>query len=215
MGAERNHYHPPMDITAVRPASFGDVPQLVAVSNAADLGWWGQGETDSDDIEQRLRLAGDLDQQSRVVETEDGPVAFAIRFAPHDTALAIDPHLPSVVRRPVEDRLLGWVADTDARRLDAPAQDAALLAADARHGFRAASSSFELERSPKLPLPSPAFPSGVEVRPFDRDAHARSPPELYYVETGRIYLKTDRLKGSRINTDFAGVREETCRPLHG
>jgi ribosomal protein S18 acetylase RimI-like enzyme len=163
-----------------RAATRTDVPALLELSNAADRGWWGQDETDEDEVAQLLRLADDLQQRTRVVETAEGLAASAIRFAAKDTAVAFDPALAPAVRREVEDRLLTWLATAGVTELDAPAHDGPLLAAYARHGFLPASSSFELERSPRLAFPPAELPEGLQVRPFDRSAHAAPVHALLY-----------------------------------
>jgi ribosomal protein S18 acetylase RimI-like enzyme len=169
-----------MTIIRSRAATRADVPALLELSNAMDRAWWGREETDADEVEQLLRLADDLGQHTRVLETGGGVVAAAVRFTSRDTAFYVDPALPPGGRMQVEDRLLGWLVGTDVEKLEAPTQDTALLAAYARHGFLPSSSSFELERAPQLPFPPVAVPEGVELRPFDRDAHAAAVHALLY-----------------------------------
>jgi ribosomal protein S18 acetylase RimI-like enzyme len=169
-----------MDIVTFRAATLADAPALLELSNAMDRACWGREETEADEVEQLLRLAGDLGQHTRVLEIGGGVVAAAVRFTARDTAFYVDPALPPGGREQVEDRLLGWLATTDAAKLEAPAQDTALLAAYARHGFLPSSSSFELERAPQLPFPPAGTPEGVELRPFDRDAQAAAVHALLY-----------------------------------
>jgi ribosomal protein S18 acetylase RimI-like enzyme len=169
-----------MEITVFRPATPDDAAALLGLANALDRAWWGQDETDADEIEQLLRLTGDLEHRSRVVETADGVVASAVRFTARDTAVGLDPGLPQGLREQVEDRLLGWLAAVGAEKIEAPAHDAPLLAAYARHGYLPSSSSFELERSPRRPFPGVALPTGVELRSFDRDTHAAPVHTLLY-----------------------------------
>jgi GNAT superfamily N-acetyltransferase len=170
-----------MEISAFRAATGDDAPRLLELNNAVDRQWWGQDETDADEVEQRLRLAGDLSQRSRVVDTPGGVVGFALSFGSHDdTDLAIDPTLTADERRQVEDTLLGWLVDVGVGQLESPAQAADRLEAFARHGFVRACSSFELERDPELPLPDAPLPDGIELRPFDRDADAEAVHALIY-----------------------------------
>jgi ribosomal protein S18 acetylase RimI-like enzyme len=163
-----------------RPASPTDTPLLLGLSNAVDRAWWGQDETDLDEVEQRLRLADDLAARTRVVETSDGLVGYAVTFGHHDTDILVAPELPPRIRRRVEDELLGWLVDAGGDRVEAPAQATDLLAAYARHGFLPAWSSFELERVPDPPPASAALPVGVELRAFDRREHARTVHEMLY-----------------------------------
>jgi GNAT superfamily N-acetyltransferase len=159
-----------MDRPTSRPLTVRDVDRMVELAAACDRAWWGQPETERDEVEQRLRLAGDLSQRTRGVVTGDGLVAYAVRFGSHDTDVVLPPDLDPAVRPQVEDVLLGWVRDVGADRIEAPRQDSALLAAYARYGFEPTSSSFELERAADRPLPeTPALPGGVELRAFDRD----------------------------------------------
>jgi ribosomal protein S18 acetylase RimI-like enzyme len=170
-----------MDISALRAVTADDAPRLLELSNAVDRDWWGQDETDADEVEQRLRLAGDLSRRSRLVETMDGVVGFALSFGSHDdTDLTIDPALPPDARRQVEDALLGWLVEVGISQLESPSQAADRLEAFARHGFVPTWSSFELERDPELPLPDAPLPDGVELRPFDRDAHSEAVHALIY-----------------------------------
>jgi mycothiol synthase len=108
-------------------------------------------------------------------------VAYAVRFGSHDTDVVLPPDLAPSVRPQVEDVLLGWVREVGVEAVEAPGQDATLLAAYARHGFEPTSSSFELERPADRPLPpAPALPSGVELRPFDRDRDGRAVHTMLY-----------------------------------
>jgi ribosomal protein S18 acetylase RimI-like enzyme len=163
-----------------RPASPADAPLLLALGNAVDRAWWGQDETDLDEVEQRLRLADDLTARTRVVETSDGLVGYAVAFGHHDIDILVAPELPPRIRHRVEDELLGWLVDAGGDRVEAPAQATDQLAAFARHGFLPAWSSFELERVPDSPPASAALPLGVELRPFDRLEHAQTVHEMLY-----------------------------------
>ena len=167
------------DVT-IRPATIGDVPRLLALSNACDRSWFGRDETDADEVEQRLRLAGDLDQRTRVIESPAGLIGYAVFFGSHDTQLMVAPDLAVAQRRETEDELLGWLIAAGADHLEAPSQATGLLAAFARHGFTPAWSSFELERTPAAAYPDVPLPAGVEVRPFDPDDHARAVHTLLY-----------------------------------
>jgi GNAT superfamily N-acetyltransferase len=159
-----------MDGPTSRPLTVRDVDRMVELAAACDRAWWGQPETERDEVEQRVRLAGDLAERTRGVVVDEELVAYAVRFGSHDTDVVLPPDLDPPVRRAVEDVLLGWVRDVGVDRIEAPRQDGALLAAYARHGFEPTSSSFELERAADRPLPeTPALPAGVELRPFDRD----------------------------------------------
>ena len=170
-----------METPTTRPLSPDDAPAMTALACALDRRWWGQDETELDEVEQRLRSAGDLDRRSCGVETAAGLVAYGLRFGSHDTDLVIAPDLDAVTRRAAEDVLFGWLPTVDADRLEAPAQDTDLLATYARHGFVPTSSSFELERPAERPLPAPPpSPAGVELRPFDRDADAAAVHALIY-----------------------------------
>jgi ribosomal protein S18 acetylase RimI-like enzyme len=170
-----------MDLSPPRPLTAADAPRLLALSNAQDRAWWGQDETDEDEVTQRLRLAGDLERRSRGVEAPQGLVGAALSFGSHDdTDVVIDPALDPDVRRQVEDTLLGWVLEAGIGKLESPAHDAGRLGSLARHGFVPAWSSFELERSPELPLPDAPLPVGVDLRPFDRDEHAAAVHTLLY-----------------------------------
>jgi mycothiol synthase len=159
-----------MDRPTSRPLTVDDVDRMLELATACDRAWWGQPETERDEVEQRLQLAGDLQHRTRGVVAGDRLVAYAVRFGSHDTDVVLPPGLDPSARPLVEDALLGWVREVGADAIEAPGQDAALLAAYARYGFAPTSSSFELERPADRPLPeAPALPSGVELRPFDRD----------------------------------------------
>lgn len=170
-----------MDLSTFRAASLEDAPRLLDLSNAVDRAWWGHEETDADEIEQRLRLAGDLTRRTRVVDRDGRPVGYAVTFGSQgDTDVLIDPALEATSRRRVEEALLGWLVEVGADHLEAPSHDRGLLAAYARHGFVPSWSSYELERSPTLPLLPAPLPQGVDLRAFDRAAHAGAVHALLY-----------------------------------
>src|SRR6056297_2628821 len=135
-----------MQPMTARPLSPADAAAMTALCHALDRSWWGEEETELDEVEQRLELAGDLAQRSRGIETDAGLVAYAIEVGSHDTDVVIAPGLDVDTRRAVEQALFGWLAGIDVGRIEAPAQDAELLATYARHGFGPTSSSYELER---------------------------------------------------------------------
>jgi mycothiol synthase len=170
-----------MDRLTPRPLTVDDVDRMLELATACDRAWWGQPETERDEVEQRLQLAGDLEHGSCGVVAGDRLVAYAVRFGSHDTDVVLPPDLDPSARPQVEDALLGWVREVGADAIEAPGQDAALLAAYARHGFEPTSSSFELERPADRPLPrTPALPSGVDLRPFDRDRDGPSVHTMLY-----------------------------------
>ncbi len=164
----------------VRPASHDDAPRLLGVSNAVDRAWWGRPETALDEIEQRLRLAGDLDAHTRVVETDRGIAGYAVRFARDDTDLLIAPDLDTATLRQVEDALLGWLVEAGVEQVDVPAQADEHHAALGRYGFTPAWSSFEMER-PRSPVgDSATFPDGLVLRAFDPDEHGPAVHGMLY-----------------------------------
>lgn len=170
-----------MEPLIARPLSPADATAMMALCHALDRSWWGEEETELDEVEQRLELAGDLARRSRGIETADGLVAYAIGVGSHDTDVVIAPGLDADTRQAVEEELFGWLAGTDVGRIEAPAQDAALLATYARHGFVATSSTYELERPAGRPVDATRpLPEGVELRHFDRDRDAGAVHGLLY-----------------------------------
>ncbi len=182
-----------METTTTRPLSPGDAPAMTVLSCALDRRWWGQAETEFDEVEQRLRLAGNLDERSRGIETSAGLVAYGLQFGSHDIDVVIAPELDADTRRAVEDELFGWLTAVGVGRIEAPEQDTDLLATYARHGFVPISSSFELERPAERPLAgTPPLPEGVELRPFDRDADASAVHALIYSFWTEVPTHADR-----------------------
>jgi GNAT superfamily N-acetyltransferase len=164
----------------VRPASHDDAPRLLRVSNAVDREWWGQPETELDEVEQRLRLAGNLSAHTCVIEVDGSVAGYAVRFARHDTDLLIAPDLDPATRGRVEDALLGWVVETGADRLDVPAQADQQLATLGRYGFVPVWSSFEMERARADLAAGAGFPDGCVLRAFDPDEHASAVHAMLY-----------------------------------
>jgi ribosomal protein S18 acetylase RimI-like enzyme len=170
------------DDLAIRALTPDDRGALLELARAVDRAWWGAEETDPDEVDQYLELAGDLAAATLAVTGRDGElVAAALRFESAETQLLFAPTLSPGLRRPLEDRLIGWLLETGAQGFEALAQDDDRAAAYERHGIRRTASSYELERPPfPVSTPSPVWPGGIEVVPFDHVAHARAVYELLY-----------------------------------
>jgi ribosomal protein S18 acetylase RimI-like enzyme len=159
----------PGDVRAerIRPLRSEDEPGILDLSCSIDRHWWGEPETEPDEVHKSLVLAGDLQRSTRGVVDDTGRLrAAALRFTTGQCQLLVDPGMPEAERRHVEDQLLSWLLDIGAEEFESLPQDVDRCSALARHGLRPWTSSFELEWTSDRPLDPGALPAGMALRPF-------------------------------------------------
>jgi ribosomal protein S18 acetylase RimI-like enzyme len=174
-----------MDDTAdrrllTRALSGADAPSLLALVAAMDELWWGQVESDLDDIEEHLDHLGTA-LGSRSLAVLDGERLLGAVTVREDRCAepVVDPSLEVETREHVLDLLLAAALEIGTDEVSYPDGDDLLGPAVRRNGFAPAYRSFELERPPTAPDAVP-FPAGATVRPFDRDRHAPALHEAIY-----------------------------------
>lgn len=150
----------------LRPMVEGDVDDVVAVSIAQDLTWWGEVHGDADDvraeIDRAISASGSLESGTRVAVVAGAVVGAALHVGHGQTSVFADDARPGA--HEAREALVDWLVDTGAEVIDAPAQDAGLLAILAARGLVPTRSSFELERGADLSdLVRDPVPDAVEL----------------------------------------------------
>lgn len=174
-----------MDATIDRPfrtraLTGADAPALLRLVAAMDEVWWGQVESDLDDIQEHLDHLG-TGLAARSLAVLDGERLLGAITVREDRCAepVVDPSLAQATRERVLDRLLEGALAIGTDEVSYPEGDELLGPALRRHGFAPAYRSFELERPPTAPDAVP-FPAGVQVKPFDRERHAPALHEAIY-----------------------------------
>lgn len=159
---------------AIRPS---DLEALLTTAQAADLAYWGQLETDRDELAHALAVAAPLASTSRVAVMA-GQAAGFVLLRGQECDLTLHPAPTWVTRAEVAATLLGWARQVGARELDVAEPDLELREVAAALGWRHTFSSHELVRRASTPLP--ALPAGVRLEPFRPDLHARDVHRMLY-----------------------------------
>ena len=151
----------------LRPATDVDIDAILRLFQDQDERWWGQVETERDELDQHLalvrRAAGSLRDGSRIAEVDGEMVGFAavVGHGKSIYALATD-------EASVRSALFDWLFAAGAREVEVPSHDAELRAEADRRGLEHDASSFELERSAPLDEPPHVIvPDGVEIESWD------------------------------------------------
>ncbi len=160
-----------------RPATEADLESITSLCQAYDLAEFGVTDFDVDDVREMLALPGSLNQ----VTVADGPPALLgfVHLDPEGVAeTTVDPAGPDAAG--VQRLLLTWALD-EARRggrpslthVSGPGPDgvASLLTA---MDFRHERSSWRMHIPSQAQVSPPRWPTGVGLRPFDRDRDARA-----------------------------------------
>ena len=166
-------------MTDLRPATPDDVDALVALYTSYDAVELGEAEIEADDL--RAMLASD-NGEPHVVDRDGRVVAFADLGATGEAETVVDLDLPDAADLQAE--LLGWVLtrarERGIRRLEhwaGPRDDGAAVRL-AGAGYAHARTMWKMVRPLDGDLPQPAWPDGVDVRPFDPDRDGRTVWEL-------------------------------------
>ena len=160
-----------------RPARPGDLEAVVGLCTRCDVADLGAPDTEVDDIRGWWRRPGyDLERHSVLGVAGGQPVAYGDVFEGEGFGM-VDPGWRGrgiggwLVSR-IEE--LARLAGDQALEVNAPASDQAYAELMRRGGYRRGRSTWLMRLDMDEPPPSPAWPDGVEVRTFDREADARA-----------------------------------------
>lgn len=163
----------------MRPPTDDDFDDVVRVFAAQDMAWFDEVDMEADDVRAELdrvvAASGSLGDGARLAVADGRVIGLALHVGHGQTNLAIDPAAPMAMA--ALERLTGWLLESGAELVDAPAQDTERLAVFAAHGLEPIRSSFDLERSSELTdLTRTELPSGITFSPFrkgvdDQEAH--------------------------------------------
>jgi mycothiol synthase len=163
------------DRVEARPARPGDLEAVVGLCNRCELADLGAPDTEVDDIRALWRRPGyDPDQNSVLVVAGGRPVGYGDVLEGEGFGM-VDPGWRSRgIGAWLLRRLEALAGDGPALEVSAPASDEAFRALAERSGYRRAGSSWLMRLDMDGPPPPPAWPDGIEVRTFDREADARA-----------------------------------------
>jgi len=158
----------------VRPARPDDLGGVVALCQRCDVADMGEPDTEPDDIRAAWRRPGyDLASNSVLVRGEGRAVAYGDVLDGEAFGL-VDPAWRG---RGIGAWLLGRIerlATGPELEISAPAEDRRFAALAAGRGYRRGRSSWSMRLDMDRPPPAPAWPDGIRVRTFDREADARA-----------------------------------------
>ena len=163
-----------------RPAAGGDLEDVVALCRRCDVADLGEPDTGTDDILAAWRRPGfDLSRDTVLVLTGAGEVVgYGDVFDGREAFGMVDPGwrgrgIGAWLLRRIE-RMALQGRDDDTLEVSAPHADRAFGELAEREGYRQGRSSWLMRLDMAGPPPAPAWPDGVAVRPFAREADARA-----------------------------------------
>jgi ribosomal protein S18 acetylase RimI-like enzyme len=166
----------------LRPVAEDDLAAMLAVEHAQESAWWGEVDSDEDDVsmfvERAIAEHGSAEAGTRVAVVDGRIVGTALALGHGQTSFAVDPTVPAA--REVQRRLIDWQLSVGAMRIDAPAQDEQRLADLADRGFLPRLSSFDLERVADVADLESALPAGVEFVAYRPGDDEQSVHDLIY-----------------------------------
>jgi mycothiol synthase len=162
-----------------RPATDADLDAVVALCRRCDVADLGEPDTEPDDIQAAWRRPGfDRSRDTVLVLTGAGEVVgYGDVFDGREAFGMVDPGwrgrgIGAWLLRRIER----MARERDGRSLEvsAPGADRAFRELAEREGYRQGRSSWLMRLDMDAPPPAPAWPDGVAVRPFVREADARA-----------------------------------------
>lgn len=170
-----------MNPVELRAATESDADAVWRVVAAQDTAWWGVPDGDADDAAHLVAMAvaatGSLEAGVCVAVTDGLIVGVAMLIGHGQTNLAVDP----AAADDVGPKLVAWLVERGATRLDAPAQDEELIETFVDAGFVPMRSSFEMERPGDTSDLDPAiWPDGIVPVPFRAGVDEEEVHEMIY-----------------------------------
>jgi mycothiol synthase len=158
-----------------RPARPDDLEAVVALCERCDVADLGEPDTDLDDIRSAWRRPGyDLDRDSMLVAADGRPVGYGDVFEGEAFGM-VDPAWRG---RGIGAWLVRWMEERagpgTTLEISAPGTDQAFRELVEGRGYRRGRSSWLMRLDMAGPPSPPAWPDGVAVRTFDREADARA-----------------------------------------
>lgn len=172
-------------MVVLRALTDDDAPRVLRLLEEQDLHWWGQVETDREELDQHLglirRAAGSLAAGGRIAEAEGEAVGFAGAIGHGRSTYAI-----AAERRSVASALFEWLFDSGVTEIEVPSVDPDVRAVVEQRSLVYDASSFELEQpTPLGALPAPLTPEGVEIVPWE-ERHAPGAHDAIYSVWGDV-----------------------------
>jgi mycothiol synthase len=163
-----------------RPAAGADLEDVVALCRRCDVADLGAPDTETDDIQAAWRRPGfDLSRDTVLVLTGAGEaVGYGDAFDGREAFGMVDPGcrgrgIGAWLLRRIE-RMARERRDDRTLEVSAPHADRAFRQLAQREGYRQGRSSWLMRLDMAEPPPVPAWPDGVALRPFVREADARA-----------------------------------------
>jgi mycothiol synthase len=172
---------PPLpDGFRARPASRGDLDDVVALCRRCEVADLGVPDTESDDIQAAWRRPGfDLTRDTVLVLTgAGGVVGYGDVFDGREAFGMVDPGWRGrgigawLLRR--MERVAHERREAPTLEVSAPHGDRAFRGLAEREGYRQGRSSWVMRLDMDAPPPVPAWPEGVKLRTFVHEADARA-----------------------------------------
>lgn len=168
-----------------RPAAGADLEDVVALCRRCDVADLGAPDTETDDIQAAWRRPGfDLSRDTVLVLTGAGEaVGYGDVFDGREAFGMVDPGwrgrgigawLLRRIERMARERRDDRTRDDRTLEVSAPHADRAFRQLAQREGYRQGRSSWLMRLDMAEPPPVPAWPDGVALRPFVREADARA-----------------------------------------
>jgi mycothiol synthase len=164
----------------LRPATDGDRDAVLALGVAEEAAWFGAPEISAEEVGEWLDDEGGVGLGVVAVD-EDDVVGGFVSPGRHQSVFLAEPARTDELA----DELLPWLCErADAVELMTFAGDAARLAALERHGLFHLRSLFSLLRPDDAgPLPSAAFPDGIELARYRFGEDDEAVHRLVYVDS--------------------------------
>jgi mycothiol synthase len=163
-----------------RPAAGTDLEDVVALCRRCDVADIGEPDTETDDIQAAWRRPGfDLSRDTVLVLTGAGEaVGYGDVFDGREAFGMVDPGwrgrgIGAWLLRRIE-RMARERRDDRTLEVSAPHADRAFRELAQRQDYRQDRSSWLMRLDMTEPRPAPAWPDGVALRPFVREADARA-----------------------------------------